>query len=150
MSSNRKKLARAASSRIVESVSAGPSAWAAALLAKQGWRGGGLYKHKAVVADVPQPGVCALALDAEAAAADEAAVGRARGGGGRLLDGVPQGVLETALPKPGGEVLVVAGRYRPARGVLLSRGADLARVRLIDEDVIVDIGLDDLAEWVGS
>lgn len=76
------------------------------------WQGGRFFKLKAVVQDVVSPGVGSLLVTL------------ADGRSTRLLDSVPEAVLETALPKAGGEVRVISGRYKGHDGVLLERNAD--------------------------
>jgi hypothetical protein len=109
-------------------------------VADSAWREGRLFKLKAVVQDVPAPGRATLAFMRD-------------DGSSRLVEDVPQRVLETALPKPGGHVLVVgAGRHRGARGVLLERnsGAGTASVRLLRDERIITLSLDDVAEYVSG
>ena len=91
------------------------------------------FRAKATIADVTQPGVASLVID----------------GSRSLLENVPERTLETALPSSGGHVLVVAGRYRGQRGILMERLKDgRAACRLDSDDAIVDLDRDDVAELV--
>ena len=101
----------------------------------------GHYKCKGLVRDVVRPGVATVQLDGDG------------GSNGRLLENVPQHSLETALPKPGGTVVVVvdaSGRLLRARGVLLDRDSARSRVtlRLLEDGVVVSLPMDDVAECV--
>ncbi|KAJ1460867.1 hypothetical protein M885DRAFT_508323 [Pelagophyceae sp. CCMP2097] len=66
--------------------------------------------------------------------------------------GIKEKFLETALPKDGGRIRCVAGSHRGSCGILLQRDkkAESATVRLDDDDDIVTVKMDDVAEWVGQ
>jgi hypothetical protein len=105
------------------------------------WRGGRFFRRRGTVRDVLAPGLAEVQLAAAAGGAEGAAV---------LLTGVPQAVLETALPKVGGRVLVVKGPHKGGAGELLQRDArsQVGAVRLDDDEARVrSIAFDDLAEW---
>jgi len=105
------------------------------------WRGGLFFRRKGAVRDVLAPGLAEVQLAAVAGGAEGAAV---------LLTGVPQAVLETALPKVGGRVLVVRGPHKGGAGELLQRDArsQVGAVRLDDdEERVRSIAFDDLAEF---
>jgi G patch domain/KOW motif-containing protein len=98
--------------------------------------GGALYLKKAVVVDVHPGGVCDLRVE----------------GSGQLVT-LPQRQLETVVPKEAGaSVLVVAGKHRGRRGRVLqsstSKGA--VAVQLSGDMVVVQMVLDDVAQYMGS
>jgi len=73
---------------------------------------------------------------------------------GRILEGVRQNQLETALPKVGGSVLIIGGSSSKKhligkQGRLIQRDNDKqkAQVQLLDENIIETIHFDDLAEY---
>jgi hypothetical protein len=104
------------------------------------------YRCKAVVADVVRLGVATLLLDAASSS------GASRSAS-LLLEDVRESQLETALPKPGGSVVVVRSRrHCGAVGELLQRdaGTETATVRLAESDDIVTLPMDDVAELVGG
>lgn len=69
---------------------------------------------------------------------------------GMLLHEIPERYLETALPKPGGNVIVlVDGSYRHARGRLLERDSRNGLVQLHEDMNCISVSLDDIAEWCG-
>ena len=71
---------------------------------------------------------------------------------GQVLDKVPERYLETALPKSGGNVIVLVGRNKFAKGKLLERDSNLGNgvVQIFDDMNVITLKLDDLAEWCGS
>jgi G patch domain/KOW motif-containing protein len=93
------------------------------------------FKEKGIIVDVTVKGVT-LRLDKS----------------GTVLDRVPEDYLETALPKPGGKVIVLAGRNKYAKGKLLERDSKSSKgvVQIYEELNVLSLSLDDLAEWVGS
>jgi hypothetical protein len=105
------------------------------------WQGGRWFKQKATVHDVESPGVCTLSIDSER-------------GRPTVVSHVAQSMLATALPKPGGHVRIVRGKYRGSPGTLLERHADrqAASIQLHGdyEGDIVTISYDDTAEAVGQ
>ncbi|EED89065.1 predicted protein [Thalassiosira pseudonana CCMP1335] len=70
---------------------------------------------------------------------------------GQVLDNIPERYLETALPKTGGNVIVLEGRYRWKKGRLLERssGDGSGVVQLFEDLEVVNISLDSVAEWCG-
>ena len=95
------------------------------------------YKEKGVVMDVLPGGAHATIQMAD----------------GEVLDKVPERYLETALPKVGGNTIVLAGdaQHRYAKGQLLERDSSKGRaaVQLFEEMNILNLSLDDIAEWCG-
>lgn len=71
---------------------------------------------------------------------------------GQVFDKVPERYLETALPKTGGNAIVLAGRNKFAKGKLLERDSNLGNgvVQIFDDMNVISLKLDDLAEWCGS
>jgi G patch domain/KOW motif-containing protein len=104
--------------------------------------GGRLYNRKGVVVDTSRAGEFALLMDGEAAAGAE----------GTLREGLTQRMVETALPKPGGSVLVVRGEYRGRRGRLLERDSrkERAVVQLNGDFSVCTLEFDDVSEWAGA
>jgi G patch domain/KOW motif-containing protein len=99
-------------------------------------RRGALYNRKGVVVDTGGAGEFALLMDDD----------------GKLTEGISQKMVESALPKQGGNVLIVRGPHRGRRGRLLERDSrkDRAVVTLNGDFSIVTFGFDDVCEWAGS
>ena len=97
---------------------------------------GALYNKKGAVVDVSGPDHFSVRMDDS----------------GRLVEGLRHSIVETALPKAGGAVLVLAGEHRMRRGKLLERrSADaIAMVQLGSDLKVVELSFDDVAEWVGG
>uniref|UniRef100_A0A7S3XXF9 Uncharacterized protein n=1 Tax=Heterosigma akashiwo TaxID=2829 RepID=A0A7S3XXF9_HETAK len=98
--------------------------------------GGRFFRQKGVVLEVPAQGRADLRMDS-----------------GARLENVRERHLETALPKAaGGRVLVLRGARRFERGALLARdlGAEVASVQLEDDMDVVQLPLDDIAEFVAG
>ena len=70
--------------------------------------GGKLFLQKGEVVDVVGPNTCDLALD----------------GSKELLQGVDQEILETALPRRGGPVLMLCGKHEGVFGSLVERNKE--------------------------
>jgi len=105
---------------------------------------GALYNRKGVVVDTGGAGEFALLMDDDPAQAGDSRA--------RLREGVTQAMVETALPKPGGSVLVVKGKHRGRRGRLLERDSrkDRAVVQLNGDFSVCTLRFDDLSEWAGT
>ena len=74
-------------------------------------------------------------------------------GGGRVDEpGYKERYLETALPKDGGPVRCVLGERMGAHGVLVGRDRkkETATIRFDDDDAIVTVPMDFVAEWCGG
>ena len=69
---------------------------------------------------------------------------------GRIEDRMSQSKLETALPKSGGEVVLVSGIKRGARGKLLDRDSAkaLAHVQLYGDMSVESFSFDHVAEYM--
>ena len=70
---------------------------------------------------------------------------------GQVLDQIPERYLETALPKLGGNVIVLSGESKFGKGTLLERDSksQMGVIQMFEDLRIVKLSLDDLAEWVG-
>ena len=70
---------------------------------------------------------------------------------GQVLDNVPERYLETALPKIGGNVIVLEGVHHWKKGRLLERSSENGRgvVQLMEDLEVVTLSLDSIAEWCG-
>ncbi|MCO5561985.1 hypothetical protein L7F22_015611 [Adiantum nelumboides] len=95
-----------------------------------------LYLQKACVVDVVSPSLCDIQMDE----------------GGKIIERVKQEYLETALPKRGGRVLVVGGKYRGQIGRLQERDSEkgIGFVQMEDDYKVHSLDLDHLAEYVGQ
>ncbi|CAA3017657.1 MOS2 [Olea europaea subsp. europaea] len=99
-------------------------------------KGGRLYLKKGVVMDVVGPGVCDISMDES----------------GELVQGVDQDLLETAIPKRGGKVLVLYGRHKGVYGSLLERDLEKETGLVQDADTqeFVNVRLEQIAEYIGD
>ncbi|EYU37470.1 hypothetical protein MIMGU_mgv1a006523mg [Erythranthe guttata] len=99
-------------------------------------KGGRLYLKKGVVVDVVGPGMCDISVDESR----------------ELVQGVDQELLETALPKRGGPVLVLYGRYKGVYGSLVERDSEKETCVLRDEDTheLLNVRLEQIAEYTGD
>ena len=102
-------------------------------IVSKSFQSGRLYLKKAVVVDVVSPRECTLELE-----------------NGEVLSNVPQRALETALPKRGGRVAVLAGAHRGKRGKLLEKSGDAGSVQLNDDFSVHSLSLDAIAEYTGA
>ncbi|KAF8024372.1 hypothetical protein BT93_F1529 [Corymbia citriodora subsp. variegata] len=99
-------------------------------------KGGRLYLKKGRVVDVVGPKICDILMDESK----------------ELIQGVDQEYLETALPKRGGLVFVLSGRYKGVHGSLVDRDSDRETgvVRDADSQELFNVRLDQIAEYVGD
>ncbi|KAL8482032.1 hypothetical protein ACS0TY_028258 [Phlomoides rotata] len=99
-------------------------------------KGGRLFLKKGVVVDVVGPGVCDISIDESS----------------ELVQGIDQKLLETALPKRGGPVLVLYGRHKGVYGSLLERDSDkeMGVVRDADTHELLNVKLEEIAEYTGD
>ncbi|KAL8528818.1 hypothetical protein ACS0TY_006319 [Phlomoides rotata] len=99
-------------------------------------KGGRLFLKKGVVVDVVGPGVCDISIDQSS----------------ELVQGVNQELLETALPKRGGAVLVLYGRHKGVYGSLLERDSEkeMGVVRDADTHELLNVKLEEIAEYTGD
>lgn len=70
---------------------------------------------------------------------------------GQVLDKVPERYLETALPKSGGNVIILEGKEIWKKGRLLERSSKdgMCIIQLEDDLEVVNVSLDSVAEWCG-
>jgi G patch domain/KOW motif-containing protein len=96
--------------------------------------GSNQYKEKGVVVDVTTRGEATLQM-----------------ANGKLLDRVPERYLETALPKVGGNAIVLVGKSKFAKGKLLERDSRSGKgiIQVFEDMNVLKLSLDDMAEWVG-
>ncbi|KAG7541568.1 G-patch domain [Arabidopsis thaliana x Arabidopsis arenosa] len=99
-------------------------------------RGGRLYLKKAVVTDVVGPTSCDIAMDETQ----------------ELVQGIDQELLETALPRRGGSVLVLFGRHKGVYGRLVEKDLDKETAVVCDADSqeMLHVKLDQVAEYIGD
>eukprot|EP01018_Ginkgo_biloba_P012885 Gb_22526 [translate_table: standard] len=100
------------------------------------FKGGRLYLKKGRVLDVVDPTTCDLLMDEN----------------GEVVQGVKQDILETALPKRGGLILVVDGKHKGILGKLVERDSDkgVGLVQKEDNCEMVTLRLDYIAEFIGE
>jgi G patch domain/KOW motif-containing protein len=93
------------------------------------------YKQKGLVLDVTHGGAYATLQMPD----------------GQLLDRVPERYLETALPKVGGNAIVLTGKHRFSKGKLLERSSDSGTgvIQAFEDMNVLKLSLDDIAEWCG-
>jgi hypothetical protein len=96
--------------------------------------GGTLYQKKGRVEDVMDTSRFIIVMD----------------GDRKIIEGVKEKYVETALPKVGGRVRVLRGEHKGVIGALVERNSDtsMALVQTEDSDML-RISFDDIAEWVG-
>lgn len=99
-------------------------------------KGGRLFLKKGVVVDVVGPGLCDISIDESR----------------ELVQGVDQELLETALPKRGGPVIVLYGRHKGVYGSLLERDPEkeIGVVRDADTHELLNVKLEQVAEYTGD
>ena len=99
-------------------------------------KGGLLYLKKGEVLDVVGPTTCDVSMDESR----------------EIVQGVSQEFLETAIPKRGGPVLVLGGKYKGVFGSLVERDLDreMAIVRDADTHELLNVKLEQIAEYLGD
>ena len=92
------------------------------------------HLKKAVIYDVPELGRADLRLE-----------------NGKRLDDVKEAYLQTALPKRGGEVLILSGALKGEKGKLLERSSRTETVvlQLHDDSSIHTLSMENVAEFCG-
>ncbi|RDX77687.1 Protein MOS2, partial [Mucuna pruriens] len=95
-------------------------------------KGGRLYLKKGEVLDVVGPTTCDISMDETR----------------EIVQGVSQDVLETAIPRHGGPVLVLAGKYKGVYGSLVEKDLDreTAIVRDADTHELLNVKLEQIAD----
>eukprot|EP00268_Persea_americana_P018171 TRINITY_DN1898_c1_g1_i2.p1 TRINITY_DN1898_c1_g1~~TRINITY_DN1898_c1_g1_i2.p1 ORF type:complete len:519 (-),score=115.57 TRINITY_DN1898_c1_g1_i2:397-1953(-) len=102
----------------------------------KGFRGGKLYLKKGVVMDVVGPTTCDISMDENK----------------ELIQGVDQEILETAIPKSGGPVLVLYGKHKGVFGNLVEsdKERETGVVRDADTHALLNVRLEQIAEYIGD
>ena len=96
---------------------------------------GRFYLKKGKIVDVIGPMICDVLMDES----------------GEILQGVSQEILETALPRRGGSVLVLSGRHKGCYGTLVEKDSKrTAIVRDEDNHELIKVRLEQIAEYVGD
>lgn len=100
------------------------------------FKGGRLYLKKGKVVDVVGPTTCDISMD----------------GSRELIQGVEQDLLETALPRSGGPVLVLYGKYKGVYGSLLEKDMEKETAVVQDADTRkpLRVLLEQIAEYTGD
>jgi len=111
--------------------------------------GGKYFVRTGCVEDVLSRTLFSLVMDADSGASNnvKAIPARARGD---LLDRVRQSMVETALPRTGGRVMVLRGAHKQQIGELIDRDKSTQRatVQLQDTMQTCTVMFDDIAEYV--
>ncbi|XP_027168935.1 protein MOS2-like [Coffea eugenioides] len=99
-------------------------------------KGGRLYLKKGEVVDVVGPTTCDISMDENR----------------ELIQEVDQELLETALPRRGGPVLVLYGKHKGVYGSLVERDTEKETgvVRDADSHELLNVRLEQIAEYIGD
>ncbi|KAK6934847.1 Spp2/MOS2, G-patch domain [Dillenia turbinata] len=99
-------------------------------------KGGRLYLKKGMVVDVVGPATCDISMDDSR----------------ELIQGINQDLLETAIPRSGGRVLVLFGKHKGVFGYLVEKDLDKETgvVRDADSHALLNVRLDQIAEYIGD
>ncbi|KAJ9182708.1 hypothetical protein P3X46_006671 [Hevea brasiliensis] len=99
-------------------------------------KGGKFYLKKGQVVDVVGPYLCDISMDETK----------------ELVQGIDQDLLETALPRRGGPVLVLYGKHKGTYGNLVQRDLDQETGIVQDSDTheLLNVKLEQIAEYVGD
>uniref|UniRef100_A0A6P4A1U1 protein MOS2 n=1 Tax=Ziziphus jujuba TaxID=326968 RepID=A0A6P4A1U1_ZIZJJ len=99
-------------------------------------KGGRLHLKKGEVVDVVGPKMCDISMDESR----------------ELVQGVSQDLLETALPRRGGPVLVLSGKHKGVYGNLVERDLDreIGVVRDADTHSLLNVQFEQIAEYIGD
>nr|CAZ44329.1 putative MOS-2 like protein [Raphanus sativus] len=99
-------------------------------------KGGRLYLKKGKVVDVVGPTTCDITMDETQ----------------ELVQGVDQELLETALPRRGGPVLILSGKHKGVYGNLVEKDLDRETgvLRDLDNHKMLDVRLEQVAEYMGD
>ncbi|KAF3585678.1 hypothetical protein F2Q69_00030154 [Brassica cretica] len=100
------------------------------------FKSGRLYLKKGKVVDVVGPTTCDIMMDETQ----------------ELVQGVDQELLETALPRRGGPVLILLGKHKGVYGNLVEKDLDKETgvVRDLDNHKMLDVRLEQVAEYMGD
>ena len=71
---------------------------------------------------------------------------------GEIIERVPERYLETALPKVGGNAMILTGSRKFEKGKLLERNASSGKgvIQLFEDMDVKTLSLDDMAEYCGA
>ncbi|KAK5579465.1 hypothetical protein RB653_009148 [Dictyostelium firmibasis] len=99
---------------------------------------GKYYNKKATVTDILGEKLCSLHFD-----------------NGVVVENVKQNMLETAIPKVNGDLIIVRGKYKGKVGTLIERrrnrkDVEMAIVQLVGDLSVSEFDLDDICEYVGN
>jgi len=99
------------------------------------------FRQKGVIVDVTRHDGAIIRMDAPDGNNRNAVV----------LEHVPERYLETALPKTGGQAIVLTGPNKWAKGRLLERNSKTSQgsIQVFEDMSIITMSLDDIAEWCG-
>ena len=99
------------------------------------------FRQKGVIIDVTQRHGATLRMDMVDGSS----------GNSTVLEHVPERYLETALPKSGGQAVVLAGSNKWAKGLLVERNSKTSQgsIQVFEDMDIITLSLDDIAEWCG-
>ncbi|OVA11450.1 KOW [Macleaya cordata] len=100
------------------------------------YRGGKLYLKKGEIVDVVGPKTCDISIDESR----------------ELIQGVKQDILETAIPRRGGPVLVLYGKHKGVFGNLVERDMEKETGVVHDADghALLNVRLEQIAEYLGD
>ncbi|CAL5207908.1 unnamed protein product [Lathyrus oleraceus] len=100
------------------------------------FKGGRFYLKKGEVLDVIGPTTCDISMDESR----------------EIIQGVSQDMLETAIPRRGGPVLVLHGKHKGAFGSLVERDLDreIGIIRDADTHQMLNVKLEHMAEYIGD
>ncbi|XP_059663037.1 protein MOS2 [Cornus florida] len=99
-------------------------------------KGGRLYLKKGEIVDVVGPTTCDISMDDSR----------------ELIQGVRQDLLETALPRRGGPVLILYGKHKGVYGNLVEKDSenDTGVVRDADSHELLNVRLEQISEYIGD
>lgn len=100
------------------------------------FKGGRFYLKKGEVVDVIGPTTCDISIDE----------------GREIVQGVDQDILETALPRRGGPVLVLLGKHKGVYGSLVEKDTERETGVVEDADTreLLNVRLEQIAEYIGD
>ncbi|CAK8570796.1 unnamed protein product [Lathyrus sativus] len=100
------------------------------------FKGGRFYLKKGEVLDVIGPTICDISMDESR----------------EIIQGVSQDMLETAIPRRGGPVLVLLGKHKGAFGSLVEKDLDreIGIIRDADTHQMLNVKLEHMAEYIGD
>ncbi|XP_021733974.1 protein MOS2-like [Chenopodium quinoa] len=105
-------------------------------IVSKSFKGGKFYLKKGVVIDAAGVRTCDISMD----------------DGREIVQGVEQEILETALPRRGGPVLVLFGNHKGTYGSLVEKDSERGTGVVQDADTheLIHVQLEQIAEFVGD